>query len=128
MLSKRVLSRVFQNLMVLSADPPPLAKTPWLWGLQARPLTAAQWLLNLQIGVELWALQMKSLLSLPPDANKLPSKDHFNPQTSWVWPSYLVTILFLRSLTSLSWIVLSREPLASRLSVQATELTLALWP
>lgn len=28
MLSKRVLSSVFQNLMVLSAEPPPLASTP----------------------------------------------------------------------------------------------------
>ena len=92
MLSRRVPSRVFQNLMVLSADPPPLAKTPWLWGLQAIPLTAAQWLLNLQMGVELWALHMNSLLSLPPEARRLLLKDHFSPQTSWVWPSYLAMI------------------------------------
>ena len=92
MLSRRVPSRVFQNLMVLSADPPPLAKTPWLWGLQAMPLTAAQWLLNLQMGVELWALQMNSLLSLPPEARRLLLKDHLSPQTSWVWPSYLAMI------------------------------------
>lgn len=72
--------------MVLSAEPPPLARTPWLWGLQAIPLTAAQWEVNLQIGVELFALQMNSLLSFPPEARRLLSKDHFNPQTSWEWP------------------------------------------
>ena len=127
-LSNNVLSRVFQNLIVLSADPPPLAKTPWLWGLQAIPFTAAQWLLNLHIGVELWALQMNNLLSFPPEANKLLLKDHFNPQTYWVCPSYLATMFDPFCLISLIWIVLSLDPVARRESFQATELTLALCP
>lgn len=92
MLSRRDPSRVFQNLIVLSADPPPDASTPWLWGLHAIPFTAAQWEVNLQMGVVLLALQMNSLLSFPPDASRLLSKDHFSPQTSWVCPSYLETI------------------------------------
>lgn len=128
MLSISELSSVFQNLIVLSAEPPPLARTPWLWGLQANPFTAAQWLLNLQIGVELWGLHMYNLLSLPPEASKLLLKDHFNPQTSCVWFSYLLMMWLGLYLTSLSWIVLSLEPLAKRLSHHATELTRALWP
>ena len=86
MLSNNVLPSAFQNLIVLSAVPPPLANTPWFCGLQANPLTAALWPVNLQIGVELWILQTNNLLSLPPDANKLPSNDHFNPHTYCVWP------------------------------------------
>jgi hypothetical protein len=87
MLSIRVLSSVFQNLIVLSAEPPPDARTPWLCGLQAMPFTAAEWDVNLQIGVVLLMLQMKSLLSLPPEARRLLSKDHFSPQTYWECPS-----------------------------------------
>jgi hypothetical protein len=86
MLSSRVPLSVFQNLMVLSADPPPDARTPWLWGFQAKPFTAAQWWLNLLMGIGERVFQMMSLLSLAPDANDWPSKDHFNPQTYWVCP------------------------------------------
>ena len=127
-LSINELSKVFQNFIVLSADPPPEARTPWLCGSQAIPFTAAQWDVNLQIGVELWALQMNSLLSLPPDASRLLSNDHFKPQTSWVCPSYRDTILLWRSRISLMWIDRSLEPLASKPSPQATELTLEVWP
>ena len=128
MLSIIVLSSVFQNLIVLSAVPPPLARTPWLWGLQAIPLTAAQWEVNLQMGVALLALQMNNLLSFPPEARRLLSKDHFSPQTYWEWPSYLLTILLYRYRISLIWMLLSLDPLARMPSPQATELTRAVWP
>lgn len=86
MLSSKVPSRVFQNLIVRSADPPPEASTPWLWGFQASPLTAALCWLNLLTGTIEWVFHIINLLSFPPDANDWPSKDHFNPQTYWVWP------------------------------------------
>lgn len=128
MLSRRDPSSVFQNLIVLSAEPPPEAKTPWLWGLHAIPLTAAEWEVNLQIGVVLFALHMNNLLSLPPEASKLWSNDHLSPHTSWVWPSYFETIRLKRYLTSLIRILLSLDPLARIPSPHATELTRALWP
>jgi hypothetical protein len=62
-----------------------------LWGLQAKPLTAAQWSLNLWIGVLEEVDHIISLLSLPPEANWFPSNDHFRPHTYCVWPSYLRT-------------------------------------
>ena len=68
MLSSIVPFRVFQNFIVLSAEPPPEAKTPWLWGLQARPFTAAQCWLNLLMGVVEDLDHIMSLLSFPPDA------------------------------------------------------------
>ena len=124
-LSRRVWSRVFQNLMVLSAVPPPVASTPWLWGDHDMPFTAATWLLNLQIGVEEWLDQMNNLLSLPPDASRLLSKDHFSPQTYCECPSYLLVILLKRYRVSLRWMLRSLEPEASSESPQAKELTLA---
>lgn len=128
MLSSIVLSKVFQNFIVLSADPPPEASTPWLWGLQAIPFTAAQCDENLHIGVEVRALHTYNLLSFPPEAKRLRSKDHFRPHTYCVCPSYLDTILLNLYLTSRSRMLRSREPLASTPSPQETELTLALWP
>jgi hypothetical protein len=92
------------------------------------PFTAAEWEVNLQMGVVLFALQMNSLLSFPPEARRLLSKDHFSPHTSWVCPSYLETILVKRYLTSLIRMLLSLEPLAKIPSPHATELTRALWP
>lgn len=46
-LSSKVPSNVFQNLILLSAEPPPEAKIPWLCGLHAIPFTAALCWLNL---------------------------------------------------------------------------------
>ena len=127
-LSSIVPSRVFQNFMVLSADPPPEAKTPCVWGLQARALTAAECWLNLLIGTFDRLDQIINLLSFPPDASWFPSKDHFSPHTSWVCPSYLWTIERWFCLRSLKLIVLSRDPLASMFVLQARELTLSSWP
>lgn len=86
MLSKSVPSSVFQNLIVLSADPPPEAKTPWLWGFHASPFTAAECWLNLLTGTTECVFHIMSLLSFPPDASDWPSNDHFSPHTSCVCP------------------------------------------
>ena len=43
--------RVFQNRIVLSAVPPPEARTPCWWGDQVRALMAAEWALCLWRGV-----------------------------------------------------------------------------
>lgn len=114
--------------MVLSAVPPPDAKTPWLWGFQAIALTAAWWEVNLQMGDILLMLQTSSLLSLDPDASILWSKDHFKPQTYCSCPYILETIFFECSLKSLSRMFLSLEPLANKSLPHATELTLSLCP
>jgi len=127
-LSNRVPLRVFQNLMVLSADPPPDAKTPWLWGFHARPFTAAQCWLNLFTGIVECVFHIKSLLSLPPEANDCPSNDHFKPQIYCVWPWYTDTKSLAFILTSWIFMLLSRDPLANKLPDHDSELTLALWP
>ena len=41
---------VFQNLIHLSAVPPPDARSPWWWGDQAMALTAAMWSVNVYTG------------------------------------------------------------------------------
>lgn len=128
MLSSIVPSNVFQNLIVLSAEPPPDAKTPWLWGFHAKPLTAAQCWLNLLTGIGECLFHIMSLLSFPPEARDCPSKDHFNPHTYWVWPSYTATISLGLILVSCMIIVRSLDPLANRLPDQDKELTLALCP
>ena len=64
--STGLLVRTFQNLIVLSADPPPEASKPWRWGLQAIALTAATWSENLETGMFDLVFQTNSLLSLPP--------------------------------------------------------------
>lgn len=127
-LSNNVPSSVFQNLIVLSAEPPPDASTPCVCGLQAKPFTAAQCWLNLLIGIADLLDQIINLLSLPPEARWFPSYDHFKPQTYCVWPSYLLMIDFWLSLKSLKLIVLSRDPVANKLALHAKELTLSSWP
>ena len=128
MLSSIVPLSVFQNLIVLSADPPPEANNPWLCGLHANPLTAAQWSLNLWIGVFEEVDHIINLLSLPPEASWFSSNDHFKPHTYWVWLSYLRTTYRSLYLISLKFIHLSREPVAIRFELHANELTLSEWP
>lgn len=101
MQSVSVFVRVFQNRMVLSADPPPEASKPWRCGLQARALTAALWLLNFDTGIEDRVFQTYNLLSFPPDARDCSSLDHLSPHTSWVCDVILLIMLFGFSLTSL---------------------------
>ena len=77
--------KVFLNLMVLSAVPPPDNKRPCWWGDQVTALTAAMWSLYLTTGsLDFW-FQMYSLLSFPPEHNCWPSGDHFKPQTYCLW-------------------------------------------
>ncbi len=119
--------RVFLNLMVLSAVPPPDAKRPCWWGDQAMALTAAVWSLYLRIGSVEWEFQTKSLLSLPPEQSCWSSGDHFNPQIYCLCPTSfdMNELLILKSL----WrIVLSREPVLKIVEFQAMAPTLLEWP
>lgn len=85
---------VFQNFMQRSAVPPPDASKPLWCGLHAIALTAALWDPNLcigSVGLELFPLDHTiNLLSLPPDARYWSSNDHFRPQISCLWHSYLL--------------------------------------
>lgn len=119
--------RVFLNLMVLSAVPPPDAKRPCWWGDQAIALTAAVWSLYLRIGSVEWEFQTKSLLSLPPEQSCWSSGDHFNPQIYCLCPTSfdMNELLILKSL----WrIVLSLEPVLKIEEFQAMAPTLLEWP
>ena len=117
--------RVSQNLMHLSAVPPPVARTPDWFGFHAIALTAALWSLNLTIGLSVNWFHIINLLSLPPLANCLPSNDHLSPQTSYLWPWYLWVThdLALRSLFSMS---VSLEPDEITEPFHASELILPL--
>jgi hypothetical protein len=110
--------RVFLNRMVLSAVPPPDAKSPCWCGDQAIALTAAVWSLNFRIGSQEWLFQMSNLLSLPPEQSCCSSKLHFSPQISCLCPTSLLTkeLLIRKS----RWrIVLSREPVLIMVEFQA---------
>lgn len=77
---------VFQNLIHLSAVPPPDARRPCWCGDHAIALTAAVCSVSLNIGCcERW-FHTSSWLSFPPDASSRSSCDHFSPQT---WPKKL---------------------------------------
>ncbi len=119
---------VFQNLMHLSAVPPPLASKPCWCGDHEIALTAARWLPNLPTGSYwLWTDQMYSLLSLPPDASYCSSKDHLRPHTSYLWLCKLPkkSSFYLRSLCKM---VLSFEPELNTLLLQAMVPTLPSCP
>ena len=119
--------RVFLNLIVLSAVPPPDTRRPCWWGDQAIALTAAAWSQNLTTGSVLWGVQRSSLLSLPPEQSCCSSKDHFKPQTYCLCPrSLLKKGLLLRR--SLCKIVLSLDPVLSMEEFHAMEPTLLEWP
>ena len=79
--------RVFQNLIVRSAVPPPDARSPRWCGLQAIAFTAAQCSLHLNVGSLLSFSHTISLLSLPPDASCPSSEFQRRPQTSCLWPT-----------------------------------------
>lgn len=52
-------------------------------------LTAAVCSLYLATGLAELIFQRINLLSFPPEANYVPSNDHFKPHTSCLWPSNL---------------------------------------
>jgi hypothetical protein len=97
---------VLQNFIVLSVVPPPKANYSFAMGTR---LKLSQLLYARRMNV--LNFEVIKLLSLPPEANWVPSHDYFKPQTSWVWPSNLSIILFAL-LTS--WLIL----LVSRLRMK----------
>ena len=105
-------SFMFQILMHLSVDPPPVAKIDIWWGDHANAFTAALCSLNLAKHLSVRMSQIDTMLSLPPDAIMLPSNDHLTPQTSWRWLVNLEIYLFV--LTSQIMTELSLDPLAIR--------------
>ncbi len=110
--------RVFLNLIVRSAVPPPEARRPCWCGDQAIALTAAVWSVNLRIGSEEWEFHTSSLLSLPPEHNCWSSGDHFSPQIYCLCPtSFDMNGWLIRK--SLCKIVLSRDPVLRMVEFQA---------
>ena len=101
--------KVFLNLIVLSAVPPPETSRPCWCGDQAMAFTAAVWSLNFSTGSLEWLFQTNNLLSFPPEQSCCSSGLHFNPQIYCLWPLNLLIYeeLVLRSLCR---IVLSLEP------------------
>jgi len=70
---------------------------------------------------------INNLLSFPPEANYCVSGDHFNPHTSYLWPSK-VRILISGHLRSLINIVLSLDPEHRSLLFHAIAPTRPVWP
>lgn len=77
-------------LMHLSAEPPPVATIFDFYGAQSSPFTAA-WCTFLNKGISILRLQMKNLLSFPPEAKYSPLLLNFKPQTSCLCCSYFLT-------------------------------------
>ena len=124
---KVVPVKVFLNLIVLSAVPPPDTSNPCWWGDHAIALTAATWSLNLRTGSHEWLFHMSNLLSFPPEQSCCSSGLHFSPQIYCLWPINLLTKEVL-TLISLWSIVLSLEPVLSIEEFQAMAPTLLVWP
>lgn len=117
---------MFQNLMHLSAVPPPVANRPAWFGFHAIALTAARCSPNFATGYSLFKFQIINLLSFPPLANCCPSNDHLRPQISCLWPICLWVMLYF-ILKSLLRIILSLEPVLNVEPFQAIELILPWW-
>lgn len=124
---------LFQNLIHMSAPPPPEARRLLWKGHQARAFTAALWSSSLWshcIGEFEEAIDlshMKRRLSFPPLANCWPEADHFSPQTPWWCPLY-VSIMCSLTLTSLLMIFASIPPVVRMWLFQAREFTRNWWP
>ncbi len=99
---------MFQSLIDLSVDPPPVASKELLLGDQAKAFTAAVCSVNFPMYFLILGYQINTKLSLPPDASKLLSQDHFKPQISCWWPSNRMQLSLY--LTSQIIISLSFEP------------------
>ena len=119
--------RVFLNLIVLSAVPPPETRSPCWWGDHVIALTAAVWSENFRMGSVLVVFHTNSLLSFPPEHNCCSSGDHLRPQTYCLWPN---NFLMKGELTRISlWrIVLSLDPVLKIDEFQAIDPTLFVWP
>jgi len=101
---------IFQNLIVLSEEPPPVARRFLCQGHQASALTAAlcpwSWCLTFPAVIS----QINAKLSLLPDAS--PHASCFRPQTSPLWPSNFIATLW-GDRTSWPIIFVSLEPVKS---------------
>jgi hypothetical protein len=116
----QTISLMSQSLMLLSVEPPPVARREFLWDDHARALTAAVCYWSLPMCLFILGSQTKTRLSFPPEARKLLSADHLRPQISCLWPSKRLTTDFaLMSQTSTS---LSLEPVAIRLQLLFTSI------
>ena len=109
-------------MIILSAVPPPVARSPCWWGDQAKALTAALWSVNLFTTCPEF-VQTTTLLSLPPEQSCYLSGDHFNPQTYCLWPINFLT-KDLGALGSDSIILLSLDPEQNVSYLQDITLTL----
>jgi hypothetical protein len=83
---------VFQNFMVLSVVPPPVASKPFCHGHHARAFTAALCPFKVNLYLPAFMSQMTAVLSLLPDAN--PEASCLSPHTSALCPSNLDITLF----------------------------------
>ena len=115
--------KVFLNLIVRSAVPPPDTKRPCWWGDHAIAFTAAAWSQNFIIGYVFVGFHINNLLSFPPEQSCCSSNDHFKPQTSCLCPISLLKngLLLLKSRCK---IVLSRDPVLRIVEFQAIAPTL----
>lgn len=96
-------------------------------GVVVFTLTAAVCSLKRCTGEDECRFQMKSLLSLPPEASWLSSKDQRSPHTSCLWPCSLLTY-GSRTRTSRSRIRRSRLPEASTCAFHDMVPMRAEWP
>jgi hypothetical protein len=119
--------KVFLNLIVRSAVPPPETKSPCWCGDHATAFTAAKWSQYLRIGSVQWLFHTSNLLSLPPEHSCCSSKDHFKPQIYCLCPTSRVKKgeLVRRS----RWrILLSRDPVLRRVEFHDIAPTLFVCP
>jgi hypothetical protein len=82
----QVISPISQSLILLSVEPPPVAKSECLLGDHANAFTAAVCSVNFLIDLLIRGYQTNTILSLPPEAMKFSSADHFSPQIYCLWP------------------------------------------
>ena len=68
MVFMHVYSEVFHILMVLSVDPPPVARMECWWGDHANALTAAECSINLDSSLFILKFHKHTQFSFPPEA------------------------------------------------------------
>lgn len=76
----QLISLVFQSLIDLSVEPPPVAKSELLCGDHAKAFTAAVCYASFPMCRPILGSQIKTRLSLPPVAMRPLSQDHLRPQ------------------------------------------------
>ena len=110
----------------MSEVPPPVARTLVCHGHQSIAFIPALCSFKTYLGYDLPISQRQTILSFPPEANVLPSGDHFNPQTSCVCYSRVHTN-GLATLTSKLLILESLPPLVRINLFQLKLATLYSW-